>query len=70
MSHGVLTEKELDELVMRRLRPPFGCEYVGNRWRIYDANDDAVASCAPREEGYARLIVKALNEHFDYRDGK
>ena len=51
-----------------------------SRWRIADAstegrydgreageNDDAVASCAAAEEGYARLIVQALNEHFERR---
>jgi hypothetical protein len=58
----------LDAAVMTRLRAPFGCEFIaGNqhgRWRIHDANDDAVASCAGPEEGYARLIVEALNEHF------
>ena len=62
----------LDDMVMARLRAPFGCELVRPprelgtpaRWRIYDANDDAIASVSEREEGYARLIVQALNEHF------
>lgn len=53
------------------------------RWRIADAstegrydgreageNDDAVASCAAAEEGYARLIVQALNENFARRNAK
>lgn len=41
---------------------------AGNgRWRIHDANDDAIASVSYREEGYARLIVQALNEHFERR---
>jgi hypothetical protein len=66
----------LDMLVMERLKPPFGCEFIrargmlgDGRWRIYDANDDAIASVAPREEGYARLIAQALNDHFA-REGK
>jgi len=59
--------KDIDKAVMARLRAPFGCEKVGDRWRIHDANDDAIASCAPLEEGYARLIVQALNEHFERR---
>jgi len=73
--------QSLDALVMARLRAPFGCELVlGNprrnvfgsmpgvrRWRIFDANDDAIASVAEYEEGYARLIVQALNEHFERR---
>jgi guanosine-3',5'-bis(diphosphate) 3'-pyrophosphohydrolase len=68
----------LDAAVMARLRAPFGCERImgphgrnvlgdtppAARWRIHDANDDAIASVAGQEEGYARLIVKALNEHF------
>jgi hypothetical protein len=62
----------LDVAVMARLRAPFGCEYIrnttephGGRWRIHDANDDAIASVSAAEEGYARLIVTALNEHFE-----
>ena len=69
----------IDAAVMARLRAPFGCERIigphrrnvfGDippeaRWRIHDANDDAIASVSGREEGYARLIVQALNEHFD-----
>ena len=64
----------IDVAVMARLRAPFTCEYVPTRltgalgrWRVADANDDAVASCAAAEEGYARLIVLALNEHFERR---
>lgn len=72
----------LDEAVMARLRAPFGCEFIRSgsplgsplesplphgRWRIHDANDDAVASVSGLEEGYARLIVQALNEHFERR---
>jgi len=58
--------------VMARLRAPFGCEFIpGNkgdkRWRIHDANDDAIASVSPHEEGYARLIVQALNQYFERR---
>ena len=62
----------IDVAVMARLRPPFTCEYIRNasRWRIADANDDAVASCAAAEEGYARLIVQALNENFARRNAK
>jgi hypothetical protein len=59
---------------MSRLRAPFDCEFVApgagakhGRWRIFDANDDAIASVAGLEEGYARLIVQALNEHFERR---
>lgn len=56
-----------DRSVMARLRAPFGCEFIpsanAGRWRIHDANDDAIASVSGREEGYARLIVQALNEH-------
>lgn len=69
--------KDIDEKVMARLRAPFTCEFISSRnlgptdalgrWRIADANDDAVASCAAAEEGYARLIVQALNEHFERR---
>jgi hypothetical protein len=65
---------EIDNKVMARLRAPFTCEFVSSRnlgrpdplgrWRIADANDDAIASCAAQEEGYAKLIVLALNEHF------
>ena len=58
----------IDQKVMERLRAPFACEFVGGRWRIHDANDDAIASCAPAEEGYARLIVGALNDHFARRE--
>jgi hypothetical protein len=66
----------LDAAVMARLRAPFGCEFIPagtrepGRWRIYDANDDAVASVSGREEGYAQLIVQALNEHFERRGGR
>jgi hypothetical protein len=69
---------EIDDKVMARLRAPFSCSFISSRaglgradplgrWRIADANDDAIASCAAQEEGYARLIVTALNEHFDRR---
>lgn len=65
---------DIDAAVMARLRAPFGCEFIPNpsdpqraRWRVHDANDDAIASVAPREEGYARLIVGALNELFERR---
>jgi hypothetical protein len=64
----------IDALVMERLRAPFTCEFVRStdgkihatpgRWRIADANDDAIASVSHLEEGYARLIVQSLNEHF------
>jgi len=67
----------IDAAVMARLRAPFGCEFIPpgqsapagsrGRWRIHDANDDAIASVSYAEEGYARLIVKALNEHFARR---
>jgi len=64
----------IDERVMARLRAPFTCERIVSgpgggvgRWRIADANDDVVASCAPTEEGYARLIVEALNLHPRFR---
>jgi hypothetical protein len=61
----------IDAAVMARLRAPFGCELIQGvtsaRWRIHDANDDAIASVSSREEGYARLIVQALNEHFERR---
>ena len=68
----------IDDAVMARLRAPFSCELVGTkqndgkpgpfcRWRIADANDDAVATCSYLEEGYARLICQALNEHFARR---
>jgi hypothetical protein len=62
---------DVDAAVMARLRAPFGCEFVRpthpsqhGRWRIHDANDDAIASVSGLEEGYARLIVLALNSHF------
>jgi hypothetical protein len=75
------TVAEMNARVMSRLRAPFGCELVGGmptrnvfgdvppvaRWRIHDANDDAIASVSHAEEGYARLIVQALNEHFARR---
>ena len=67
--------KDIDKAVMARLRAPFGCEFIPpgqsaragdrGRWRIHDANDDAIASVSYAEEGYARLIVQALNEHFE-----
>ncbi len=60
----------IDDAVMARLKAPFGCEFIepsatsrDGRWRIHDANDDAIASVSGREEGYARLIVEALNRH-------
>ena len=65
-----LVPMNIDAAVMARLRAPFGCERItasgpGNsRWRIHDDNDDAIASVSYREEGYALLIVQALNEHF------
>jgi hypothetical protein len=62
--------QDLDGMVMARLRAPFGCELVGGHWRIFDANDDAIASCSSLEEGYARLIASALNEYFEKRGGK
>lgn len=69
------TVAEMNSAVMSRLRAPFGCEYItgavggrSDRWRIRDANDDAVASCAAAEEGYARLIVEALNLHPLFRN--
>ena len=79
--HGMLLPveipmKDIDEKVMARLRPPFTCEYIAKRvglivhearWRIADASGGAIASCAAAEEGYARLIVQALNEHFERR---
>ncbi len=59
----------LNAEVMARLRAPFGCEFIedgwSGRWRISDANDDAIASVSGLEEGYARLIVQVLNEHFE-----
>ncbi len=70
---------EQDAMVMARLKAPFGCEHISDgravmgrsfgpgRWRIHDANDDAIASVSGNEEGYARLIVQALNEHFERR---
>lgn len=63
-----MAQVNIDQMVMDRLRAPFGCERVGNRWRIHDANDDAIASVSEREEGYARLIVQALNEHFERKN--
>jgi hypothetical protein len=68
----------IDAAVMLKLRAPFGCEFIPppeheglarghGRWRIHDANDDAIASVSHREEGYARLIVQALNELFERR---
>jgi hypothetical protein len=65
--------EDFDAAVMARLRAPFGCEFVASlapsvrnlgRWRIHDANDDCIADVAGSEEGYARLIVRALNAHF------
>jgi hypothetical protein len=64
-------ESGMDSAVMKRLKAPFKCTFsplgriidIG-RWRIADANDDAIASVAASEEGYARLIVKALNAYF------
>jgi hypothetical protein len=71
MSCILETLSNIDSAVMARLRAPFGCEFVRpahpsqhGRWRIHDANDDAIASCSGLEEGYARLIVLALNSHF------
>lgn len=74
-NHPELDPKNIDAAVMARLRAPFGCEFIEGqnpgfgsasqgRWRIHDANDDAIASVSAVEEGYARLIVRALNEHF------
>ncbi len=63
---------KMNDAVMSRLRVPFGCELIPStdrvgRWRIHDANDDAIASVSGREEGYARLIVEALNAHPRFR---
>ena len=58
---------DLDARVMARLRAPFSCELIKGRWRISDANDDAIASVSEFEEGYARLIVEALNLHPRFR---
>ena len=39
---------EVDSTVMARLRAPFGCEFIygaddkSNRWRIHDAQADAI----------------------------
>jgi hypothetical protein len=74
-AEDILSPKSIDARVMARLRAPFTCELIASRgtdpgfgrWRISDANDDAVASCSHLEEGYARLIVQALNEHFERR---
>jgi hypothetical protein len=65
----------IDGAVMERLRAPFSYSFISSRaglgrpdplgrWRIADANDDAIASCSAQEEGYAHLIVQALNDHF------
>jgi len=76
---GMLRNKptKQDIAVMRRLRAPFGCEFIlgagskgASRWRIHDANDDAIASVSEHEEGYARLIVQALNTLFEIRKAK
>ena len=70
---AALSSENINRQVMARLRAPFGCEFIPgrnggqDRWRIHDANDDAIASVSAREEGYARLIVLALNEHFERR---
>ena len=72
----MMTVDQMNAAVLAKLRAPFGCEFiapvqtgVGNshhgRWRIFDAQGDAVASVSGLEEGYARLIVQALNEHFE-----
>ena len=69
------TTFDLDAAVMARLRAPFTCELIENvdamksHWRIADANDDAIASVGGLEEGYARLIVEALNAHFAGKHG-
>jgi hypothetical protein len=73
----IMSSSGIDQLVMERLRAPFSCEFVSSRnlgrpdplgrWRIADANDDAIASCSAQEEGYARLICQALNEHLERR---
>jgi hypothetical protein len=71
----------VNEAVMARLRAPFTCELIQapasfpgpgplGRWRIADANDDAIASCSAAEEGYARLICQALNEHFERKGSR
>lgn len=76
-----LDAANIDSRVMGRLKAPFDCEFIKSkeisldgrpnrgRWRIHDANDDAIASVSGLEEGYARLIVLALNEHFLKRSG-
>lgn len=74
-AEDILSPKSIDARVMARLRAPFSCEFIPSRgtdprfgrWRISDANDDAIASCSHLEEGYARLIVAALNEYFERR---
>lgn len=71
-----MTKIEIDEVVMARLKAPFGCELIApttkherfGQWRIHDANNDAIASVAYQEEGYARLIVQALNEHYERKN--
>jgi hypothetical protein len=65
---AAIIKARIDDAVMKRLRAPFECEYIAGHWRIYDANDDAIASVSGLEEGYARLIVLALNEHYERRE--
>ena len=62
----MMSKTALDLAVMNRLRAPFGCEFIAKepdpasgrepdpldgRWRISDANDDAIASVNGRERG-------------------
>ncbi len=55
----------IDATILRRLRKPFGYEAIRDResgrtrYRIHDAGDDPIANTS--EEGYAKLIVEALN---------
>jgi hypothetical protein len=68
-NYKYMSSMNIDDAVMARLRTPFDCEFINNgnprqsRWRIHDANDDAIASVSGLEEGYARLIVQALNDY-------
>jgi hypothetical protein len=54
------------ELIDESAPPPYGYERIepsvykqGYHFRIYDANDNAVATCY--SEGHAKLVVRLMN---------
>ena len=63
-----------DAAIMARLRAPFGYKFIQSRgisalcdgeWFVHDANGELIVLASTYDEGYARLVARALNEHFE-----